>query len=109
MKKVVLISTTPQHYGSAVMPPIASTVDGTNFVKVNNIAVMDEANTVDTPSHVYDEGPPALSHTHLNQVIDNLQNNFVLIESRKIIVEGDKNIANDTRIINAEQSFVFIS
>lgn len=70
---------------------------------------MAEDNTVDTPSHVYSLGPPPLSHSHTGQVIDSLSQAFVTIEGNTVILEGDKNIANDTRIVDAGQSFVKVS
>lgn len=110
---IAIITTEPEHFGSAVSPPISSTVNGSNFVTIEGTAIMDIDNTVDTPSHIYAYGPPPtnppLFHQHDDQVIDTLSQTFVTIEGQTVIVEGDKYNAEDTRIVSAGQTFVSIT
>lgn len=107
---IAIITTEPEHFGSAVSPPILSTVNGSNFVTIESIPVMDIDNTIDTPSHIYaynDTTP--LFHQHDDQVIDTLSQTFVTIEGQTVIVEGDKYSTEDTRIVSAGQTFVSIT
>jgi len=111
LTEIAVVTNTPQHYGSALSPPIASTVDDNapSFVTVEGTPVMSEEDTVDTPTHEYQTGDPNLTHSHPDQVIDQLAQSFVTVEENIVVVEGDKHIAEDTRIVDAGQSFVEIS
>ncbi len=97
------------HYGSTAQGPVASTINHSSvFVKINSMDVLTTADTIDTPSHIYDydnEGNP-LYHSHNNQVIDVHNNNYVKIDGYYVVVVGDKNSSNDTRITATNQDFV---
>jgi len=108
---IATVNSTIKHYGSTQEGPVDSTLNHTSvFVKINNEEVITSQDTIDTPSHIYDydEGTP-LYHEHPNQPIDYLQNTYVKINNHNIVVVGDKNIANDTRIESTSQNFVKIN
>ena len=110
---IALSNSNVGHYGSAVFPPVSSSIqlNGNEFVSVEGVKVITTENKIDTPSHIYDYdgfGNP-LFHSHSNQVIDSLNQDFVYIENKNVIIEGDKHTAEDTRVINSTQTFVKIN
>lgn len=109
---VALVDSDVRHYGSTLEGPVDSTIDHTSvFVKINNVEVVTSQDKIDTPSHIYDyddEGNP-LYHEHSDQDIDYLQNSYVKVDGNYLVVVGDKNIVNDTRIDSTNQNFVIIN
>jgi len=109
--KIATIDATANHYGSAVSPPIASTIStgNNNFVMINGRLILTTSNLINTPSHMYSVGPPPLYHSHSNQIVDNQKNKLLKINGEYILLETDKNNANDTRIDVAGQNLVMIN
>ena len=112
MKKIAVTNSQINHYGSTQQGPVASSLNhNPTFVRINNVDVVLSTDKIDTPSHIYDydeEGHP-LYHSHPNQDIDVLYNDYIRVNGSYVVVEGDGNSTNQTYIDNAGQDFVFIS
>jgi hypothetical protein len=113
MKLIALIDSECNHYGSTMVGPVASTlnISPPDFVEIEGVSIVTTNNTVDTPSHQYavdgEENP--LFHTHPNQLIDDLGQNFITIENEIILLKDDSSSAEDTRIDSAgSNEFVFV-
>ena len=102
---------TINHYGTTIVGPVASTPNLASpvFFTIESKQILSSEDTVDTPSHAYDPGPPILYHTHNNQVVDDRAQSYFTIEGNPILLDGDKHTAEDTRIDVAGQSFFTIS
>lgn len=107
-EKIIAIETSEcRHYGSVFGGgSIVSTFNSSSpdFVRIENKKIMTFNNTINTPSHKYaeDEFGNPLFHSHPNQDVDQRQQSYVTIENIPILLVYDKNITNDTRIIDGD-------
>jgi len=109
MSLIATTNTLIYHYGSTVVGPVLSIAQNNSpsFVSIEGNSMLSEEDLVDTPSHKFISVPPTF-HSHSNQIIDSRAFSFVTIEGKEVIVEGDKNLLNDTRVDDVQQSFVHI-
>lgn len=99
------------HTGSTAVGPVTSTITtGSNtFVYVENSLVIVEDAIITVPTHIYDLGPPPLSHSHTFP-LNNLNQNFVYVENKKMVIVGDGYNTDTTTITDSgSNNFVEIN
>ena len=111
MVLIVVEDASANHYGSTVDGPVVSSINknSPNFVKIDGKEIISSEDTIDTPSHRFQISPDQY-HSHTGQIIDQRAQSFVSIEGNPIVLVGDKNSGNDTRLDSAgSNSFVGIT
>jgi len=74
-----------------------------NFVTIENKEIISSEDKLNVPSHAYDKDEEGnlLYHSHPNQEINSIEQNFVKIEGNLVVLVGDKSTTNDVRIMDS--------